>query len=117
MTKHLPPYGLECGYTQKNPMTNFKEFIDYVFDFYGPDGLYPLDCTKEQIAYATLMYLDKCAHYQQQDPVKPWTSDHKVMVWGDGDSLDRERVRDFMIEIFKLDYKETNKTFWDRTPV
>ena len=99
--QHMPTHGLECGYIQKNPMTNFKEFIGYVFDFYGTDGLYPLGCTKEQIAYATLMYLDACAHYEQQD--KNRTSDYKVMVWGDGDSLDRERVRDFMIEIFKLD--------------
>ena len=39
-------------------MTNFQEFIDYVFSFYGEGGLYPLNVTKEQIALATLKYLD-----------------------------------------------------------
>lgn len=89
-------------------MHNFKEFIDYVFSFYGEGGLYPLydekfnNVTKEQIALATLNYLDKCAYYEQQD--KPWTSDYKVMKWGDGDSLDRERVRDELIDMYQFDY-------------
>ena len=84
-------------------MTNFQEFIDYVFSFYGEGGLYPLNVTKEQIALATLKYLDNCAFYDQQD--KPWTSDYKVMKWGDGDSLDRERVRDELIDMYQLDWK------------
>lgn len=88
-------------------MTNFQEFIDYVFSFYGEGGLYPLNVTKEQIALATLKYLDNCAFYDQQD--KPWTSDYKVMKWGDGDSLDRERVRDELIDMYQIDW-ETYKT-------
>ena len=40
------------------------------------------------------MYLDACAYYVDQK--KKYGSDFKVMVWGDGDSLDRERVRDIM---------------------
>ena len=84
-------------------MTNFQEFIDYVFSFYGEGGLYPLNVTKEQIALATLKYLDNCAFYDQQD--KPWTSDHKVMKWGDGDSLDRERVRDELIDMYQIDWE------------
>ena len=76
-------------------MQNFNEFIDYVLSFYGAAGIYPENKrTKEQIAYATTMYLDACAYYAEQD--KPWTSDYKVMTWGNGDSLDRERVRDIM---------------------
>ena len=63
-------------------MHNFQEFIDYVFSFYGQGGLYPLNVSKEQIAYATLKYLDDCS-----DPL----AEFKV-TWGDGDSLDRERV-------------------------
>lgn len=69
-------------------MHNFQQFIDYVYSFYGKDGLYDQNRTKEQIAYAVLMYLDDC-----NDPCIE-------MSWGDGDSLDRERVRDFMNEIY-----------------
>ena len=73
-------------------MTNFQEFIDYVFSFYGEGGLYPLNVTKEQIALATLKYLDNCAVDDGQD-------------WGDGDSLDRERVRDELIDMYQLDWE------------
>jgi len=67
-------------------MSNFKEFLDYVMSFYGDaDALYPIDgLTREEVALATLNYLDLCA-----------VSD--VVNWGDGDSLDRERVREFII--------------------
>ena len=44
----------------------------------------------------TEKYLSLCAYYEKQD--KNWTSDYKVMVWGDGDSLDRERVRDILLD-------------------
>ena len=69
-------------------MNNFKEFLDYVESFYlpsHPDVLYPIDnLTREEVALAVLNYLDLCA-----------VSD--VVNWGDGDSLDRERVREFII--------------------
>ena len=67
-------------------MSNFKEFVDYVMSFYGDaDALYPIDgLTREEVALATLNYLDLCA---VGDTVN----------WGDGDSLDRERVRDLII--------------------
>ena len=38
-------------------MHNFQQFIDYVYSFYGKDGLYDQNRTKEQISYALLMYL------------------------------------------------------------
>ena len=75
-------------------MTNFAEFIEYVLSFYGKDGIYPQNRTREQVAYATTVYLDACSYYEQQE--KKYGSDFKVMVWGNGDSLDRERVRDLM---------------------
>ena len=69
-------------------MHNFKEFLDYCESFYSPshpDVLYPIDgLTRGELALATLSYLDLCA-----------ASDGTVS-WGDGDSLDRERVRDFV---------------------
>ena len=69
-------------------MTNFNEFIDYVLSFYGKGGLYDQGRTKEQIAYATTVYLDACAYYEENNMPN--------MTWGGGDSLDRERVRDLM---------------------
>ena len=62
--------------------TSFNEFISYVLSFYGVPGIYPENKrTKEQVAYATLMYIDSLT---------------ETRTWGDGDSLDRERVRDIM---------------------
>ena len=70
-------------------MLNFNDFINYVFSFYGDGGLYDQKRTKEQIAFATLMYLDA---------IDARDDDHYT--WGDGDSLDRERVRDFMNDLY-----------------
>ena len=59
-------------------MNNFNEFIDYCLSFYGVGGIYPENKrTKEQIAYATTMYLDACAYYENEKD-KPWTKDFKV---------------------------------------
>ena len=81
-------------------ISNFNEFISYVLSFYGETGIYPENKrTKEQVSYATLMYLDACSYYENEKD-KPWTKDFKVMVWGDGDSLDRERVRDIMNDYY-----------------
>ena len=70
-------------------MNNFNDFINYCLDFYGQGGLYDQGRTKEQIAYATTLYLDACSHYEANP-------DLRGMTWGNGDSLDRERVRDIM---------------------
>ena len=74
---------------------NWNDFIEYVYSFYGdqPDALYPMGVTREQIAYATLKYLDAIAHY-----------DSDSYTWGDGDSLDRERVRDIMRALYFGEY-------------
>ena len=69
-------------------MTNFNEFIDYVLSFYGKDGIYPQNRTREQVAYATTVLLDACTYYESEG-IEGYT-------WGYGDSLDRERVRDLM---------------------
>ena len=69
-------------------MSNFNEFLNYVESFYLPshkDCLYPIpNLTREEIALATLNYLDAC--------------DGDVITSGGGDSLDRERVRDTIHE-------------------
>tara|TARA_B100001057_G_scaffold474744_1_gene540698 strand:- start:641 stop:919 length:279 start_codon:yes stop_codon:yes gene_type:complete len=59
------------------------DFVDYVFSFYGADdALYQMNANKNDIRSATSDYF-------------------KIMTdsftWGDGDSLDRERVRDLLV--------------------
>ena len=61
--------------------------------------LYPLvyqgqPLTKTDILQATIVYLDQC----QND-------DFEFCTWGDGDSLDRERVRDILLDKFNYDHK------------
>ena len=70
------------------------DFIDYVWSFYGEheDTLYPMKgLTKKMIAEATWIHLQMCCY-----PSFP------NITWGDGDSIDRERVRDILIDKFNL---------------
>ena len=96
--------------TELNDM--LTNFVDYVDSFYGQnDPLYPLvkdgkPLSKVDILGATEKYLSLCAYYEKQD--KNWTSEYKVMGWGDGDSLDRERVRDILLDEFGYSHKEDN---------
>ena len=72
---------------------NFKEcgvnFVDYVESFYGevPDAIYPIGATREMICFATKKLIND----------RPYDFC--------GDSLDRERVRDIMIEKYNLEWK------------
>ena len=76
-------------------MHNFKEFLDYCESFYSPehpDCLYPIQgLTRQELALATLNVLDLC-------------EEGTHVTWGGGDSLDRERVRDQVIELRAVDY-------------
>lgn len=59
-------------------------FQDYVCSFYDQsdiNALYPVDCRREDISAAIFDYLAECI-----DP-------RNDLEWGEGDSLDRERVR------------------------
>ena len=87
--------------TELNDMlTNFVEYVD---SFYGVnDPLYPLikdgqPLSKLDIYGATERYLSLCA-----DPKA------ELCTWGDGDSLDRERVRDILLDEFGYTFKEDN---------
>jgi len=60
-------------------------FVQYVRSFYGPGGIYDMGVTDEMIINATIRYL-----------TTPGTK------WGDGDSFDREMVRDIMIDQYSL---------------
>ena len=77
------------------------EFVDYVDSFYGVnDPLYPMmsretgqPLSKGDIYGATQNHLSMCS----DDKVKNYT-------WGDGDSLDRERVRDILLEEYNYKF-------------
>ena len=68
--------------------SSIEDFIDYIYSFYNVvDGLYPVyGCTKLKIEDAIHEYWRRI----QENP--------SIMTWGYGDSLDRERVRDIILE-------------------
>ena len=66
------------------------DFITYVESFYGKGGVYPIGATTEMIAKSVKMYFNSLT---------------EEVTWGGGDSLDRERVRDILIEDNNLEWK------------
>ena len=85
--------------TELNDM--LTNFVNYVDSFYGVnDPLYPMmsretkqPLNKHDILCATYHYLSQC-------------SDKRVAncEWGEGDSLDRERVRDILLEEYNYKF-------------
>jgi len=73
-----------------------SDFIEYVWSFYGTDDpVYPIQgLTKEMIVLATAIYL-----ILDKDDSRP------DMNWGDGDSIDREHVRDIILDTFNLKWE------------
>ena len=79
----------------------FTQFIDYVDSFYGTDDpLYPMmsqetkqPLTKFDIHRATMNYLVMCLD-----------ESNNRSTWGDGDSLDRERVRDILLDDYNYKF-------------
>ena len=77
-------------------MFTIDEFVDYVWEFYNPNSdLYPIKgLTKKDI-------LDALNVYQKRINVAESNNGSWFNVsysWGGGDSLDRERVRDIILE-------------------
>ena len=68
---------------------SLQEFIDYVWSFYSPDSdLYPIKgLTKKDIFDAFNVYVSRIE-----------SNNNDLYSWGYGDSLDRERVRDIILE-------------------
>ena len=85
--------------TELNDM--LTNFVDYVDSFYGVnDPLYPMmsretgqPLNTHDILCATQNYLSMCSDESNQ-----------LCTWGDGDSLDRERVRDILLEEYNYKY-------------
>jgi len=72
-------------------MNSLQEFVDYVWSFYNPQSeLYPIKgLTKKDILSAFNTYVER---FEKKD------IEHVHYSWGGGDSLDRERVRDIILE-------------------
>ena len=68
---------------------NLQEFADYVWSFYSPNSdLYPIKgLTKDDILNAFNVYVQRIE-----------SNNNEYYSWGYGDSLDRERVRDIILE-------------------
>jgi len=67
------------------------QFVDYVWSFYGnEEPLYPIvGLTKKDIVDAFNIYVER---------IEKGDLEYVHYSWGDGDSLDRERVRDIILE-------------------
>ena len=88
-----------------------SQFINYVLDFYGKGGIYPLadpiinnkfverdDVLKALEKYKTL--LDASIQLEKELNIE------NRYTWGDGDSLDRERVRDILLNDYNFTWEE-----------
>ena len=74
-------------------MNSLQEFVDYVWAFYNPQSeLYPIKgLTKQDIFDAFYVYKHRL--------LKASNDINNNYTWGYGDSLDRERVRDIILEL------------------
>lgn len=70
-------------------------FIHYVYEFYGKDGVYPMGATYDMIIDALDILLNK--------------KDHDFA----GDSFDREKIRDIMMDLYGLKFPPTIKNIID----
>ena len=96
------PFTMNSGTSSTELNDMLTDFVNYVDSFYGlNDPIYPmtykdtgLPLTKYDILSATEDYLSKCADDNEE-----------LCTWGDGDSLDRERVRDILLADYNLEIK------------
>ncbi len=77
-------------------MFTLIEFIDYVWDFYNEDSdLYPIKgLTRQDILEAYNVYQERILAAKSNNG--RWFN--VSYSWGGGDSLDRERVRDIILD-------------------
>ena len=86
--------------TELNDM--LTQFTEYVYSFHGaPDALYPMGVTKTDIIGATYDYLNAIT-----------TLKNERFTWGDGDSIDRERVRDFLVRNYGYSKEFDGGSLW-----
>ena len=76
-------------------MTDLQGFMDYVCEFYNPtDGIYPIKgFTMKEIFNAIKEYARRIQIAKSNNNMYF----NVTYSWGDGDSLDRENVRDILL--------------------
>ena len=92
---------MNSGTTNTDLNDMLTNFVDYVDSFYGQnDPLYPM------MSQETGQPLSKIDIYGATENYLAMCSDESATLctWGDGDSLDRERVRDILTQKFGYDY-------------
>ena len=78
---------MKTNYIAMRSNPELVHFRNYVLSFYAYDGLYPIEgLSVDVVERAIMKYLEICSS----------TTRHET--WGQGDSLDRERVRDLIID-------------------
>tara|TARA_R100001463_G_scaffold30235_1_gene68746 strand:+ start:28 stop:285 length:258 start_codon:yes stop_codon:yes gene_type:complete len=77
-------------------MFTLTEFADYVWEFYSPNSdLYPIkSLTIEDVFHAIDIYFSRIKEAESNNG--RWFN--VTYSWGGGDTLDRERVRDIILE-------------------
>ena len=96
-------YTMNSGTANTDLNDMLTNFVEYVDSFYGVnEPLYPLinkengqPLSKIDIYAATAFYLAQCSDEREE-----------LCTWGDGDSLDRERVRDILLTEYNYTHKE-----------
>lgn len=73
-----------------------SDFIDYVLSFYGKGEIYDFGAKIDDVIIATVIYINRCLK-----------NDNDLYTWGYGDSLDRERVRDILLDEIGYEWKAT----------
>ena len=93
-----------------------SQFIDYVLDFYGKSGIYPLadpiinnkfverdDVLKAFEKYRSLLKAEENFRNLYKE-VYTERLVRSTYTWGGGDSLDRERVRDILLQNYNFQW-------------
>ena len=78
-------------------ITNLNSFVEYIWSFYGEhdDTIYPIKgLTKDDILDAFKVYRKRIQEAESNNG--KWFN--VTYSWGGGDSLDRERVRDIILD-------------------
>ena len=80
-----------------------SQFINYVLDFYGKSGIYPL---ADPIIHNKFVERDDV--FKALEKYKSLLHTAELLqtnyTWGDGDSLDRERVRDILLQNYNFQW-------------
>ena len=97
MTHICPPYPSE------SVIPVDIEFVAYIDSFYGTnDPIYPMMCRETKQPLNT--YDIVRAIHTYIDRIEKGDLEYAHYAWGDGDSLDRERVRDILLDEYNYVY-------------